>query len=207
MILRLAPGGDAVRVTLPRWARTAEALDFARSRTAWLEVQLAAQPARQPPVAGGKLAYRGSELPISWAKGAPRSPRIVEGSIVLGGPEGHLAPRLQRWLEREALQLMGDDLVYYCTRAGVTAPPLRLSRAQRRWGSCAHDGTLRINWRLVMAPDTVRRSVLAHEVAHLLHFDHGPQFKAALARIYDADLDAADRWLKQHGRSLYATFG
>ena len=66
---------------------------------------------------------------------------------------------------------------------------------------------MRINWRLVMAPDAVRRSVVAHEVAHLLHFDHGPAFKAALAAIYDGDLAASDRWLKAHGRTLYAAFG
>ena len=38
----------------------------------------------------------------------------------------------------------------------------------------------RINWRLVMAPDPVRRSVVAHEVAHLVHFDHSPAFHALL---------------------------
>ena len=66
---------------------------------------------------------------------------------------------------------------------------------------------MRINWRLVQAPDFVRRSVVAHEVAHLVHFDHSPAFHTLLARIYEADLAAADRWLKQQGRSLYASFG
>ena len=58
-----------------------------------------------------------------------------------------------------------------------------------------------------MAPDFVRRSVVAHEVAHLLQFDHSPRFHAALAALYEGDLAAADRWLKQHGRGLYAPFG
>ena len=58
-----------------------------------------------------------------------------------------------------------------------------------------------------MAPDEVRRSVVAHEVAHLAHFDHSPAFHAELGRLFEGDLAAADRWLKDHGRTLYAPFG
>src|SRR5690606_10191931 len=164
-------------------------------------------PRAAPPTAGGAIAYRGAALAIAWSPAAPRTPHIEGERLAIGGPERHLATRLQRWLESEALRLMTTDLAHFCAAADVAAPPLRLSRARRRWGSCASDGTVRINWRLVMAPDAVRRSVVAHEVAHLLHFDHGPAFKAALARIYDGDLPAADRWLKERGRTLYAAFG
>ena len=58
-----------------------------------------------------------------------------------------------------------------------------------------------------MAPDFVRRSVVAHEVAHLVHFDHSPRFHALLAALFEGDLAAANRWLKREGRSLYAPFG
>jgi hypothetical protein len=58
-----------------------------------------------------------------------------------------------------------------------------------------------------MAPDAVRRSVVAHEVAHLVHFDHSPRFHAFLERIFEGDIDAANRWLKAHGRGLYAILG
>ena len=106
-----------------------------------------------------------------------------------------------------ALRLLADDLAHYCLRDGRRAPPLALSRAQRRWGSCAADGAIRINWRLIMAPDAVRRSVVAHEVAHLTHFDHSPAFHAHLGALFEGDVSAANRWLKREGRSLYAHFG
>ena len=53
----------------------------------------------------------------------------------------------------------------------------------------------------------MRRSVVAHEVAHLKHFDHSPAFRALLSKLFEGDLKAADAWLKQHGRGLYAPFG
>jgi hypothetical protein len=130
-----------------------------------------------------------------------------ERAIRIGGPAESLGPRLQRWLEGEARRLITADLAHYCQRAGQPAPPLALSRAQRRWGSCARSGTIRINWRLVMAPDLIRRSVVAHEVAHLVHFDHSPRFHAFLGEIFEADIREADLWLRREGRSLYRPFG
>jgi predicted metal-dependent hydrolase len=58
-----------------------------------------------------------------------------------------------------------------------------------------------------MAPDEVRRSVVAHEVAHLVHFDHSAKFHALLGELFEGDIAEANRWLKREGRGLYAVFG
>jgi predicted metal-dependent hydrolase len=211
LTMRLAPDGSEVRITLPRWGRTLDALVFVRNRTDWLESQLAAVPQASPPVPGGTLRYRGAELAIAWDARLPRRPALADGALRLGGPAETLPARLRRWLEGEALRLMTEDLAHYCARAGRPVPGLRLSRAQRRWGSCSgpRDGehSIRLNWRLVQAPDAVRRSVVAHEVAHLVHFDHSPAFRALLDALYEGDLAEADGWLRLEGRSLYAAFG
>ena len=183
LTMRLAPDGSEVRVTLPQWGRTMDALVFAGKRVEWIE----------------------------WQPALPRRPQLAPGRLRLGGPEDTLVPRVRRWLEAEALRLMGEDLADYCARAGLAVPRLRLSRAVRRWGSCSgpKDGghCIRLNWRLVQAPDAVRRSVVAHEVAHLVHFDHSPAFRALLAELFEGDLAQADGWLRREGRTLYAAFG
>ncbi|MFM6950549.1 MAG: M48 family metallopeptidase [Novosphingobium sp.] len=207
MTMRLAPDGSEVRITLPRWGRSAEALEFARSKADWLAVQLAKVPQAPMLQDGIALPYRGRPLALHHAEAAPRKVRLGEDAIHVGGPADSLQRRLQRWLEGEALRLLSEDLAYYCLRDGRRAPPLALSRAQRRWGSCATDGTIRINWRLILAPDAIRRSVVAHEVAHLTHFDHSPAFHAHLGQLFEGDIEAANRWLKREGRSLYAHFG
>ena len=207
MTLRLAPDGSEVRMSIPRWGRTAEALAFARSRRDWLADQLAKLPRTQAPAPGGTLPYRGTPLRVEHRPGARRKPEIAEGAIRLGGPIDGLAGRLRRWLEAEARALLAEDLAAYCARAGRPVPKLALSNAQRRWGSCGPDGAIRINWRLIMAPDFVRRSVVAHEVAHLVHFDHSPRFHALLGELFEGNLVAANQWLKREGRGLYASFG
>lgn len=207
LTLRLAPDGSAVRITLPRWCRSQDAIAFAAVRKEWLEAQLAKVPAQVDPVERGTLRYRGLELTIDWQARAPRRPALTDSQLTVGGARETLGPRLRRWLEAEGQRLMADDLAHYCTAAGVPVPQFRLTRAGRRWGSCSTRGIVRINWRLIMAPDFVRRSVVAHEVAHLVHFDHSPAFHALLGALYEDDIAEADAWLKAHGRSLYADFG
>lgn len=207
LTLRLAPDGSEVRVSMPRWGRTAEALAFARSRADWLARQLAVLPGVEAPGPGGALPYRGIVLAIDHSASAPRKPVACEDAIRIGGPPEALTGRLKRWLERQARDLLAGDLEHYCTLANRPVPKLALSSAQRRWGSCAANGTVRINWRLIMAPDMVRRSVVAHEVAHLVHFDHSPRFHALLSEIYEADIAEANAWLKREGRKLYGHFG
>ena len=199
LTLRLAADGSAVRITLPRWCRSQDAVAFAEARHAWLETQLAKVPVRTDPAERGTLRYRGRELTIDWRADAPRRAALSRETVTLGGPRETLAKRLQRWLEGEAQRLMPADLVEYCARASVAPPQLRLTSAGRRWGSCSTKGIVRVNWRLVMAPDFVRRSVVAHEAAHLVHFDHSPAFHALLADIYEGEIAEADRWLRAHG--------
>ena len=207
MTMRLAPDGSEVRISMPRWGRTAEALAFARSRADWLARQLEAVPQAPAIAPGSLLPFRGEMLMLCHEATAARRVVLADGALRLGGPAESLAPRLRRWLEREARGLLADDLAHYCALAGKAPPRLSLSNARRRWGSCAADGTIRINWRLVMAPDHVRRSVVAHEVAHLVHFDHSRDFHDLLARLFEGDVTQANHWLKAEGRSLYAWFG
>lgn len=207
MTLRLAPDGSEARVSIPAWCRVGDAEAFARDRADWLAGQLANLPEARQLAPGATFSFRGEVLKIEWSVTAQRKPVIVDGRLIIGGPVESLSPRLKRWLEHEAMGLMGGDLGHYCAQMGHVMPRLSLSRAQRRWGSCAADGSIRINWRLIMAPDFVRRSVVAHEVAHMTHFDHSPAFHTHLDTLFEGDVSAANSWLKRHGRALYAPFG
>ena len=80
---------------------------------------------------------------------------------------------------------------YLDGRARPTA--VRWSTNQgRRWGSCTpSDGTIRISDRVRGMPRWVLDYVLLHELAHLLHAGHGPEFWA--------ELDAYPRTLRARG--------
>lgn len=212
LTMRLAPDGSEVRITMPKWARTAEAVSFARSRQSWLADQHAKIPVRHALGSGSTFPFRGREVTVHWDRSAPRKPSLEGDTLTAGGLSEGLEARLQRFLEKEALALFETDIADYTAAASLDPVPVGLSRAQRRWGSCSDGGAkgtkrIRLNWRLIQAPDPIRRSVAAHEVAHLVHFDHSPAFHALLGDIYEGDIKAADRWLKANGRALYRHFG
>nr|WP_298925484.1 SprT family zinc-dependent metalloprotease [uncultured Erythrobacter sp.] len=207
MTMRLAPDGSEVRITLPRWGDRHEAIAFARARTQWLSKQLAKIPAKTAIEPGGEITIRGAAVTVVWNKDAPRRPKLVGDELHVGGPLDGLETRIRRWLEREALGLFETETRHYCDIASLEPVPVGLSRAQKRWGSCSEKSRIRLNWRLIQAPDHVRRSVVAHEVTHLVHFDHSPAFHALLGELYEGDIGEADRWLKTNGRTLYASFG
>lgn len=207
LTLRLSPDGSEVRITLPSWAHDSEAIAFAHARQDWLAQQHAKVPQRAVPGPGSDILYRGDALRIEWDEKSRRRPAMEDGAVRLGGPRAGLEGRLKRWLEREALSLFERDMADYTAVAALAQVPVALSRAQKRWGSCSEKARIRLNWRLIQAPDFVRRSVVAHEVTHLVHFDHSPAFHALLGEIYENDIKDADRWLKEQGRTLYASFG
>lgn len=207
LTLRLAPDGSAVRITLPAWANSNEAIAFAHARRDWLAQQHGKVEKREAPKPGSAFFYRGEQLRVEWDDAESRCPTVQDGVFRVGGLRSGLERRIQNWLEKRALQHVELDMLDYTSAAGLKPVPVALSRAQRRWGSCSDKERIRINWRLIQAPDFVRRSVVAHEVAHLVHFDHSPAFHALLGDIYDADIKTADRWLKEQGRGLYTSFG
>ena len=104
LTLRLALDGSAVRITLPHWCRSADAIAFAHARQEWLSAQLAKVPERRDPARDGRMLYRGEDIAIEWREDLPRKPDFKDGAFRVGGPRETLGARLQRWLEREAFQ-------------------------------------------------------------------------------------------------------
>lgn len=192
-----------LRLTLPRRANAARALKWASEQQDWLHEQVgkSAVPVRVGP--GVPVPVFGVERRIDWSAVAPRAVRLEGELLKVGGPEETVGRRIERWLKAEALDLMARESHEIATRAGLRVGRIGVGDPRSRWGSCTHDGDLRYSWRLVLAPDHVRRATVAHEVAHLRHMDHGPDFHALVADLHDGDVGAARAWLRREGRSLH----
>lgn len=191
-----------VRVSLPVRAPVRQALALVARHRDWIAERFAAAPAHVPLTPGATFAFCGEPHELLWDPACGRQVLLADGLARVGGPEAGVERRLVRHLRAEALALMSGDARHYALRAGVAAPVLKLSDPRSRWGSCSSGGVLRLSWRLVMAPPWVRRAVVAHEVAHLVHMNHGPQFHALLASLYEGEVSAADCWLARHGAGL-----
>jgi predicted metal-dependent hydrolase len=201
--LKVDPRTGAVQLTVPRRVSQRKALEWAVGHRDWIEAQLAriALPERLGP--GAQVPLYGRAHPIDWSPERSRIVKLEDGRILTGGPLEGLEARILRWLKRHGLDVLAAETAEYAKAAGVTVSRIGIGDPLTRWGSCSSSGAIRYSWRLILAPDHVRRATVAHEVAHRVHMHHGPDFHALVAELYEADPKPARDWLRTHGASLH----
>lgn len=195
-----AASGGAV-ATIPANLSPDAAIDMLRRKADWLLGRLDSLAPARPFVDGAVLPLRGEEHVVRHVGGARGVVRALDGEIHVPGRPEHLARRLGDWLRAEARRALAERTAAKAAAFGARAGRVAVRDTRSRWGSCSANGNLNFCWRLILAPDFVLDYVVAHEVAHLLHRDHGPDFWAAVARLTD-DTALARTWLRRNGDTL-----
>jgi predicted metal-dependent hydrolase len=203
--IRLAvdPRDGSVKLTLPPRASLKQGLAWAEQHRDWIAAQQARLPDSRPIVPGARIPLMGDELEIVWDARGPRTPRLEDDRLVCGGSLDGLSRRVERWLRGEALRVLSAETAEYAARAGVVVTRVSIGDPKGRWGSCASSGAIRYSWRLILAPEHVRRATVAHEVAHRVHMNHSPAFHRLVEQLYEADPAPARAWLRRHGAALH----
>ena len=200
--LRFDETSGTLKLTCPPRASRRAALAWALDQRDWIDAQLARALPAEPFVPGAVIPVQGIDTRISWAAAEPRAPRLIGDELRCGGPEAGLARGIETFLKRLALETMSQEVATYSAAAGVRARSVSVGDAGTRWGSCSSRDGIRLSWRLILAPPQVRRYVVAHEVAHLKHLDHGAEFKALEARLFGPGVAEAKAMLRRVGPRL-----
>ncbi|WP_419248215.1 M48 family metallopeptidase [Sphingobium yanoikuyae] len=192
-----------LRLSLPARANLKRALGWAQGHEDWVRAQMAVTPAVTLLGDGATFPLEGREVRICWIAGATRTIRLEGDRLILGGAAESVGARVLRWLRTRAKAVLEAETLAMAQDHGLIVASVGTGDTRSRWGSCTSTGAIRYSWRLILAPAWVRRSTVAHELAHLLHMDHSPAFHAAHARIYGEDPRPARAWLKAHGAGLH----
>jgi predicted metal-dependent hydrolase len=189
-----------VRVAVP--ARTASWVvrEFVEKRARWIVRTTSEAKQPQEPLrfgAGEALPYLGEQLqilrePFDAAQDERRRVTVTleGGSLRIVAPDGldeaarregvHRA--VAGWYRERAQEHLAERAALWGRRLGYSATKV-LAREQRtRWGSCSADGTLRFNWRLIMADPELIDYVIVHELTHTRVRNHSAEFWAELAK-------------------------
>lgn len=201
--LSVDPRTRSVLLTVPRRVSRRRALAWASEHRQWIERQLAGIPESRSFAPGETVPVFGEPYLIDWEATRPRKIRLEAGRLVCGGPLDGLDRRILRWLKAEALALLTGETREYAGKVEARLVSVGIGDPVSRWGSCSARGAIRYSWRLLLAPEFVRRATVAHEVAHLVHLNHGPDFHALVAEIFGADPRPARAWLKREGAALH----
>jgi predicted metal-dependent hydrolase len=200
--LRFDEATGSLKLTCPWRTSRRSALGWALDQREWIEAQIARIEPGEPFVPGALIPVEGADVRIVWSEKLPRTPKLIDGALRCGGPEIAVSARVEAFLKRRARDIMSADIADYAAAAGVKPISVTIGDAATRWGSCSSQGRIRMSWRLIFAPPEVRRYVAAHEVAHLVHLNHGRESKALEASLFGPGLGDAKAVLRRIGPRL-----
>jgi predicted metal-dependent hydrolase len=171
---------------------------------------LAAHPGQSRLADGGLIPYRGRpvELRITPVAGARITVRYLDGfevelpeRVQEGERERWIEAALGHWLRRQARL----DAERFIERHGpphrLVPKGLRIKDQKQIWGSCSARGLINLNWRLILAPESVFEYVVVHELCHLCVANHQPEFWRLVAEILPG-YGSERRWLRANGHLL-----
>ena len=202
MRLRFDDRDQLLKVTHPRHVRPSAALAWAATHKQWVAEQLERSLPPEPFVRGAVIPVEGKDVELCLCERSPRTPRLDGGRLVCGGPESGFARRIEGFLRCLALDVLSAETAEMAEAAGLHAISVSVGDARTRWGSCSSSGRIRYSWRLILAAPQARRYVVAHEVAHLKHLDHGRDFKALERKLFGGDTAEAEALLRICGPRL-----
>jgi predicted metal-dependent hydrolase len=206
IVMRLAPGGGALRITVPSRTPARTVLAFLERHRGWAEERLQGAPGRIAIAPGIDLPLRGETWRLVHdpaVRGVRLERHADEPILRVGGEAPHLARRVRDLLKREARADLQAAVDRHAAAVGLLPRSLTLKDTVSRWGSCTADRRLAFSWRIVMAPPGVLDYLAAHEVAHFREMNHAPAFWA-LCRSLCPETQTGRRWLKEKGPGLHA---
>jgi predicted metal-dependent hydrolase len=205
LIIKVHPTTGEVTVVAPSKRALDHALDFARSEEAWIKRRLAKVPRLVELALGATVLFRGKDHVVSAGVRGPAPVWVEEEAgarfIRVSGRAEHAPRRLIDFFKREARQTLAVRTVEMAESIGTRPARISVRDTQSRWGSCSTERSVSYSWRLILAPPFVLDYVVAHEVAHMRHMNHGPRFWK-LVKDLSPTSDAAQEWLNLNGPLL-----
>ncbi|MFA0611361.1 M48 family metallopeptidase [Vibrio sp. 10N.222.49.B4] len=157
-------------------------------------------------VSGESLPYLGRNYRLKVLKGDLAPTKLLNGRITVTVPEPstqthYIRRALTNWYKRHADKKIREKVRRYESLVGVETGVVRTKEFKSRWGSCTPYGDLEFNWVIVMAPNRVVDYVVVHELCHLIHHDHSPQFWKEVERVMP-DYKEHKEWLRENAQNL-----
>jgi len=159
-----------------------------------------AQPKRF--VEGERFLYLGGEYPLSL-DGRGESCLGFDGRrfILSLHDVSNVRNAFVSWYKERTREKVTESAQRYVALSGIHYSGLRVTGAQRRWGSCSPKAVLCFSWRLSMAPPKIIEYVVVHELVHVDHPDHSAAFWERVNSLMP-EYKKNRKWLSDNGHRL-----
>ncbi|MEA1940143.1 MAG: SprT family zinc-dependent metalloprotease [Candidatus Caldatribacteriota bacterium] len=105
------------------------------------------------------------------------------------------------WYKKKAYEKISERVEWYAQKRGLIYNKIKITSAQKRWGSCSCRNNLNFPWRLIMAPLPVVDYVIIHELVHFGEKNHSRRFWNKVKMLMP-NYKEHQNWLKKNGHLL-----
>ena len=100
-----------------------------------------------------------------------------------------------------AKEIINERVKFYANKYGFNYNKIKITSANKRWGSCTGKGNLNFSYKLIMAPIEIIDYVVVHELIHLIDKTHKKSFYNKVEKILP-DYKERKNWLNKNGYLL-----
>lgn len=182
-----ADGSVQVRAPLTLATHRVEA--FVDARRDWIREQQKKMALRPRPRwrDGDSCQYLGDTLTLR-VRQAARSKVVQKGEelevfVPVITDEAAVSHAVHEWWRKLSRTFFRDSIERqfpWFAKRGHSQPVLRVKKMRTRWGSLSQRGYINLNLALMQYPSAVIDYVVMHELCHLEHMHHGPEFHALM---------------------------
>jgi predicted metal-dependent hydrolase len=97
--------------------------------------------------------------------------------------EKAVAKSVELWQRAETLRVCSEIAAQMARALELPEPKVSVFQSSKMWGLCEPDGTLKFDWRIVQLEMRKIKELVAHEMAHLKHRNHGAEFERLVQRL------------------------
>lgn len=165
-------------------AKQTQIQEFLAGHTNWIEEKMARREASLPTLGAAWLPLDGVFFK-SFLHQHPKISLDVEHQKIKI-PFSRPGTSLLNHLKDMADKTLNERLCELGLKMGMKPNGVRIKDTKSRWGSCSIKGNIALSFRLIMMPRIIRDYVMIHELCHLKHMNHSPDFWA-LVKQFDPD--------------------
>ncbi len=187
LCLQVSPAGE-LRLLVPARTSQQDIDAFLTAKSLWIERALKRARAlpEMPPFADG-LGLRVLDDRVTLALRLRPGPARVQrtGSLLSAAACDEVQARaaVESWYREAARHHAVARIIHFAPLVGRVPRRIRIAGQKTRWGSCSPQGTVSLNFRLMLMPAALFDYVVAHELCHLIAAHHGRAFWRELARV------------------------
>lgn len=202
--LRLDSKQRIMNLVVPTHMPIERAYRFAKQHEDWIAQTLSDLPAPINFQHGAVIPILGTNRTICVHHQPDRKTTSVilqKHSLDVSTNKNDPSQRIERFLKKFAKDEITRRAHDKAALIDKTPKSVSVRDTKSRWGSCGADGDLSFSWRLIFAPLESLDYVVAHEVAHMIHLNHGKAFWSLCRELSDNYLDG-EYWMRNHGQEL-----